>query len=290
MPFLILLVISCLAGLAGRALLARLLPAGGVTHAVAHETAELGSLRRHLRSRLDPQVATGLALTVAMVVLVAGGAVVGLLALLLRSSELLVDVDKAAARWGHVHAGRLSTDALNAVTQMGNTPLVTVLAVTLAIVELVRIRDRWLVPFLLVVTLGDSLITTIIKGIVDRARPTLDPAAVTLGPSFPSGHSSTAAAFFAGAALILARRRSRRTRAWLAGLAVALAVAVACSRVLLDVHWLSDVIAGLTLGWAWFAACAIAFGGRMLEFGALAEEAEREAARPPGELSHSSTR
>jgi membrane-associated phospholipid phosphatase len=290
MPFLALLVISCLCGLAGRMLLGRLLPAGGLTHAVAHEAAELGPLRRRLRSRLDPQVATGLALTVAMALLVAGGIVVALLALLLRSSELLVDIDRAAARWGHIHAGRLSTDALNAVTQLGNTPLVVVLGVTLAIVEMVRIRDRWLVPFLLVVTLGDSLITNLIKGVVDRARPTLNPTAVTLGPSFPSGHSSTAAAFFAAAALILARRRSHRMRAWLAGTAVALAVAVACSRVLLDLHWLSDVIAGLMLGWAWFAACAIAFGGRMLEFGAPAEQAEREVARPPAELSHSSTR
>jgi hypothetical protein len=32
------------------------------------------------------------------------------------------------------------------------------------------------------------------------------------------------------------------------------------------------VIAGLALGWAWFAICAIAFGGRMLRFGAQAEE------------------
>jgi membrane-associated phospholipid phosphatase len=40
--------------------------------------------------------------------------------------------------------------------------------------------------------------------------------------------------------------------------------------VLLDVHWVSDVVAGLALGWAWFAVCAIAFGGRLLEFGATA--------------------
>jgi hypothetical protein len=43
--------------------------------------------------------------------------------------------------------------------------------------------------------------------------------------------------------------------------------------VLLDVHWLSDVIAGLLLGWSWFAVCGIAFGGRLLQFGAPAEVA-----------------
>ena len=55
---------------------------------------------------------------------------------------------------------------------------------------------------------------------------------------------------------------------------------MAASRVLLDVHWLTDVVAGLALGWAWFAICAVAFGGRVLRFGATAQAAERGAARP----------
>ena len=64
-------------------------------------------------------------------------------------------------------------------------------------------------------------------------------------------------------------------RSHLQGLPRGLAVAIAASRVLLDVHWLSDVVAGLALGWAWFAACAIAFGGRSLRLGALRRPARR---------------
>jgi membrane-associated phospholipid phosphatase len=65
----------------------------------------------------------------------------------------------------------------------------------------------------------------------------------------------------------------------LAGVAVAVAVGVAASRVLLGVHWLSDVVAGLAFGWGWFAVCAIAFGGRFLSFGKPAEKATRVAER-----------
>jgi undecaprenyl-diphosphatase len=140
-----------------------------------------------------------------------------------------------------------------------------------------------MIPFLLIATLGDVLLTTAIKDIVNRARPTLNPAAASLGPAFPSGHSSTAAAFYAAIALILSRGRPARVRALLIGGAAGIAAGVAASRVLLDLHWVSDVIGGLALGWAWFAICAIAFGGRMLDFGAPAETSSRSEQRTPEE-------
>ena len=63
------------------------------------------------------------------------------------------------------------------------------------------------------------------------------------------------------------------------------AVGIATTRVLLDVHWLSDVVAGLALGWAGFAVCVIAFGGRLLRFGAAAEAAGTAPDAPaPGAL------
>jgi membrane-associated phospholipid phosphatase len=213
-------------------------------------------------------MATGLALTLALILILGGGLVLAVLALIVRNTQDLAGIDSSVAKWGNRHATDTSTDGLQLVTDLGATWTVIVVGAVIALVDVVRTRSRWVVPFLLAVVVGDKLLTNIIKHLVDRVRPDLNPIAATLGPSFPSGHASTAAAFWAAAALVASRWCGRGGRPVLAGLAVGIAVAVAASRVLLDVHWVTDVIGGLALGWAWFAACAVAFGGRVLRFGA----------------------
>ena len=235
------------------------------------------SLRAVLAARLDPATATGLALTLALAFAIGGGVLLGVLAYLVRTNPHLVAIDNSVAKWGNLHASATSTHGLNFVTQLGGIYTVVVLCVVLAIAETIIERSVWVTPFIAAVIGGEEILTLTVKQLTDRVRPTFNPAAATLGPSFPSGHSATAAAFYATAALLLGRRRGRPTRAALTGLAAGLAVAVAASRVLLDVHWLTDVIAGLALGWGWFALCAIAFGGRILRFGAAAETAARVA-------------
>jgi membrane-associated phospholipid phosphatase len=281
MPFFLLLLISVLAGV-GAAFLARRYPGGGTAPAAVevareageHATGPLG--RRAVRAaRLDPERATELALALALLVIFVGGAVLALLAVVVRSTDVLAGIDSSVADWGNQHAGAWSHDALTLVTRLGETPVVVVVAALVAAVEYTRTRSRWVVPFLLAVILGDKLLTEAIKQIVDRARPEIEAVAATLGPSFPSGHTSTAAASWAAFALVAGRWWGRPAWPALAGGAVGIAVAVAASRVLLDVHWLTDVLGGLALGWAWFAACAIAFGGRLLSFGASAQAAAR---------------
>lgn len=233
------------------------------------------TLRRSLLVRLDPATATGLMLCAALAFILASGILVGVLALLVRENSGLLSIDRSAAGWSHDHASGFVTSSLNLITDLGTTWAVVALALILGAIECLRTRNLWVVPFLVVLLAGEGLLTASVKDVIDRVRPTLNPIAHTLGPSFPSGHSATAAAFYAGAALLLGRHMRQSGRALLAALAAAIAVAVAASRVLLDVHWLTDVLAGLALGWSWFLVCTIAFGGTLLRYGATARTLSR---------------
>ena len=284
MPLVILFALALTAGLAVGLLARRYPRAADAAPSAARKIGESAEahpgLRAALAPRLDPEVATGLALTLALMLAIAGGVLFGVLAYLVRTNAHLFGIDQSVASWGNAHASTLSTNVLNAVTQLGSIYVVVVLCVILATVETVVQRSAWVVAFILAVMAGEEVLVLSVKQLADRVRPAFNPVAATLGPSFPSGHSATAAAFYATAALLIGRRRPRPQRAALIGLAAGIAVGVAASRVLLDVHWLTDVIAGLALGWAWFAVCSIAFGGRILRFGAGAELAARAAASP----------
>ena len=284
MPLLLLFILALTVGLATGFLVWRLprsvaasRPAIEGAQKVGETIGRYGALRRALKARLEPAAATGLALTLALLVVIGGGVLFALLAYLVRSNAHLHGVDNGVAKWGSAHASAFSTDGLNVVTQFGGAYVVIALSIVLAVGLTIIDRSAWVIPFVIAVMGGEEILTLIVKDLADRVRPTFNPAAASLGPSFPSGHSATAAAFYACVALLIGRQRGRPARAALTGLAVGLAVAVAASRVLLDVHWLTDVIAGLALGWVWFSVCAVAFGGRLLRFGVGAEAAERAA-------------
>jgi undecaprenyl-diphosphatase len=250
----------------------------------AHEAATHPAARRSfLRARIDPDTATGLGLTLALVGIVVGGVVLGVLAFLVRNSAVgITGIDTSVATWGATHASSLSTFVLRVVTQFGATVTITVLVIALSVLEYRRIPSRAMPAYLLAVVIGQLLISNLIKVLVARARPAIDPLAGFTGASFPSGHTTAAASFYAAAALVLGRGRPFRVRTILAGIAVGIAVAVGASRVLLGVHWFTDVVAGLALGWSWFAICSIAFGGRLMRFGAPVEAAQEVAAGGPG--------
>jgi membrane-associated phospholipid phosphatase len=255
-------------------------PSVEVARAAGEAVRPHARLRRIVVRRLDRTVATGFLLTLALSITLLCGLALGVLAFLVRRVAFIQHFDNVVAAWGYAHRSATSTKGLDAITELGRLEIVVVLALALAVFEVIRWRERWSFLFLLTVLVGMEAIMLGVKDLVGRVRPTLDPAAASLGPSFPSGHSSTSAAFYAAAALVVGRHLPRRARQIVVAAAVAVAVAVAASRVLLDLHWLSDVIGGLSLGWAWFALCGVVFGGRLLTPTAGVEVAAAEAAAP----------
>lgn len=111
---------------------------------------------------------------------------------------------------------------------------------------------------LLVATAGGGLLTATLKQLVGRARPDLVAHLVAVhSPSFPSGHAADTAFVFATLAMVAASPGTAPAeRRYLMAAALLLSVSVGVTRVILGVHWPSDVLAGWAIGGLWAAACA----------------------------------
>jgi undecaprenyl-diphosphatase len=120
-------------------------------------------------------------------------------------------------------------------------------AIALTLVGLLLLRQRrWLAlgAFAVAESLA-PLLSALLKVLVDRARPP-DGLVHPVGVSFPSGHATYAGATCVALVLLFTTPGTRRRWWWaLVGLGV---VGMAWSRTYLQVHWLTDVIAGALLG------------------------------------------
>lgn len=111
----------------------------------------------------------------------------------------------------------------------------------------------------LVVTIGVQVLVALAKHGYERERPDLG-SAIPLPSSFsfPSGHAAGGIAVFGLAGLILASTRTDgRSRRRLVAAGLALGLLVGASRVVLGVHYVSDVLAGFCFGLAWLAVCIL---------------------------------
>lgn len=206
-----------------------------------------------------------------------------LLVLVVASFAPLNDLDEGIARWMHAYVLadpdyarflQFWTDALGPNTWR-------VLVVAAALWAWYR-GARRLAVWAVVTIAVSGLLNLAVKEIVDRARPVLpDPVSWAPGASFPSGHAMAAATGTSVLVLMLLPRlgsRAARISAW--ALAAALTLFVAYTRVALGVHWLSDVVAGVTLGVVVTAGTAAGFEGWRRDEGRRPAEPYREGVEP----------
>ena len=108
-------------------------PSLAAAKAMVRELAHHSRLRRTMISRLNPEAATGLALTVALGAVLLGGVVVAALTYLVRTDSRLVDLDASVAQWASDHGGPASERGLTMITQLGATRVVIVLAIVVTV-------------------------------------------------------------------------------------------------------------------------------------------------------------
>jgi membrane-associated phospholipid phosphatase len=198
----------------------------------------------------------GLELLGGLLVLTAGAWIFAVMAENLAEGD--TGADERLASWLHESASPGWTEFFEAVTFVGNVPTLAVVT-SIASVILWRKRRVAELQLLLLAAIGAEVITVGLKLGFERERPFFaDPLATEATYSFPSGHASVSLAVYGTLGFILARHL--RTRAAKLGALVAAAVLVLLigfSRLYLGVHYLSDVIAGFSVGLAWVALCVV---------------------------------
>ena len=234
---------------------------------VLRRLARYPRLRRFLRQRLDRRTAGGLVLTVSLLVTFVVALLVGAVLDMIGGTFGFASLDGEVARWGVGNADSASVEILTVVTYLGDTVVVVAALLATGLIDFLRRRRGEVFAFLAAVIVAEKLIVNGLKEIIDRSRPDVLQLIGWDGPSFPSGHAAAAAAVWPAIALVLGRGCRRPIRALLAAGAALIAIAVAASRALLGVHWFTDIVAGVAIGYGWFLICAVVFGGRAQRLG-----------------------
>ena len=174
----------------------------------------------------------------------------------------------------HAAGSEKLLEAVRDVTALGGVFLRNLFALA-AVVALLFLRLRREAVLYALTVMAGWLVNSGLKLVVGRERPQIVPHLTSAGgESFPSGHSFSSAVVWIGMALAFATLSNRHSvRYTMVVAAMALAGMVAWSRVMLGVHFPSDVVAG------WLAGSGWAFLSAALFYGAAKSAADSETAR-----------
>lgn len=208
-----------------------------------------------LRARLDGDASLVNALLLGLV------AVLLLLAFVVVASEVMEGDTRSfdlhllqgaqALRAGHPWLAEVMRD----FSGLGSTAAMTLFTlITVGYLALISARPTALLVAMSVIS--GAILMRLLKAAFGRLRPDAGFAElIAPGWSFPSGHASMSAIVFLTLGALIASTRSRvPERLYILAMAALMAVLVGISRVLLGVHWASDVLGGWAFGAAWAMA------------------------------------
>ena len=212
-----------------------------------------------LRSSWPPVLFLALHLIFGFALVVVAAGVFAALAQGLGDGGVVATLDEVFTGAVRQNTAPLTLQAFALVSKFGDTATLIMLGMAVSL-WLALVNRLWLVLPWLAALLGNWLLNGILKNIFERARPLhAQGLADAPGWSFPSGHASGTVVVYGMLAYLLLRVMPRHwvQRAGLPVLlaAVAIAFGTACSRVFLQVHYASDVMAGAASGLAWLLVC-----------------------------------
>jgi undecaprenyl-diphosphatase len=185
---------------------------------------------------------------------------IGLLALIVVAALLLggphTGIDPAVLA---LFANAALVPAARFLTHLGDVATVFAAAV-LAAGWLLWRRHRRRALLLVAIVASERLLIEGMKNVFDRARPdALGHEVAVHNLAFPSGHSANAMAGWLAIALLATSPRLRRPAI---ALALAIALVTGICRLVLQVHWPTDVAGGWAFGAAWTLLLVRLFGTR----------------------------
>lgn len=113
-------------------------------------------------------------------------------------------------------------------------------------------RKRWFSIRVLAMALSSLSLMFLLKLSFQRSRPDIPLLAKVSGFSFPSGHALMSVVFYGLIIYIVWHETKRKwLKALIIGLLLLLILLISFSRIYLRVHYASDVIAGIAMGFIW---------------------------------------
>jgi undecaprenyl-diphosphatase len=158
-----------------------------------------------------------------------------------------------------IAAHPVAVSIVKAVTWLGSGGVLWTLTGAAAVV--LALRRRWrLATYLLAAGAGALVLDPVLKALVGRLRPMVaHPIAHGNGNSFPSGHALGSIVCYGALFLVFLPAARGAWRRVLAAVFVTLIAVIGISRLLLGVHYVSDVLGGWALGITWLGVTAFAF-------------------------------
>lgn len=180
------------------------------------------------------------------------------LAFAIESEGRVVAFDRALANSLSLSMSMPLLWLLSWFTYLGDRTFLTGVSVLMTLFLLWR--GDWRLALVCAVATGvGGALNWLLKHAFERVRPEHDHGyASAAGWSFPSGHSSAAMAVYGMACYLLWRLAPPAWRLPGVALLAALIMAIGLSRILLQVHFASDVLAGFAVSLAWLALCVAA--------------------------------